>query len=83
MPAINEHERSCPDCQRAIRSYERVIDTSCSCDKCVKRTTETYDLRGGCNNCGATFTVRSRKGDTPPLHVECPDCECRAWSWRR
>lgn len=41
-----------------------------------------YDLPGRCLNCGARFTVRSRKGDKPPLAVDCPSCEVYAFSWR-
>lgn len=59
-----------------------VVDATCSCDRCTSRTSATYDLSGRCSNCGATFTVRSRKGDKAPLSVECPNCETTAYSWR-
>jgi predicted RNA-binding Zn-ribbon protein involved in translation (DUF1610 family) len=41
-----------------------------------------YDLNGRCLNCGQRFVVRSRKGDKPPLSVECPSCEVSEYSWR-
>lgn len=59
-----------------------VIDTSCHCIKCISRTTEMYDLPGRCLNCGTLFTVRSRKGDKPPLSITCPNCEVNGYSWR-
>jgi hypothetical protein len=59
-----------------------VIDASCHCLPCTSRTAATYDLPGRCLNCGARFIVRSRKGDTPPLGVECPACGVREYSWR-
>jgi hypothetical protein len=65
-----------------VGEVEALIDATCSCKDCEKRTTETYDLPGRCLNCGTTFTVRSRKGDKPPLHVECPACQVREFSWR-
>ncbi len=52
-----------------------ILDASCYCPKCRARTSEMYDLRGACTNCGQTFTVRARKGDSAPLSVECPACE--------
>jgi len=59
-----------------------IIDTSCSCERCTSRTTAMYDLPGRCLNCGARFVVRSRKGDKPPLGIECPACEVDGYSWR-
>jgi hypothetical protein len=59
-----------------------VLDASCYCAKCTTRTSEMYDLRGACTNCGQTFTVRARKGDKAPLSVECPACEVTVYGWR-
>jgi DNA-directed RNA polymerase subunit RPC12/RpoP len=58
------------------------IDSSCDCEKCVSRTTEKYALGGRCLNCGTKFTVLMRKGDKPPLAVDCPNCEVAEFSWR-
>lgn len=44
--------------------------------------TASLSLPGGCLNCGATFTVRSRFGDKPPLYVDCPHCGVADYSWR-
>lgn len=63
-------------------SERPIIDASCDCDRCTSRTTEMYDLPGRCLTCGTRFTVRSRKGDKPPLYVKCPSCEVSAFSWR-
>jgi hypothetical protein len=59
-----------------------VIDASCDCDKCVSRTRDTYDLPGHCSNCGTDFVVRNRKGDQPPLAIECPHCETLRFGWK-
>ena len=59
-----------------------VVDTSCDCERCTSRTGAMYDLPGRCLNCGQPFTVRSRKGDKPPLYITCPNCEVSDYSWR-
>ena len=59
-----------------------VVDTSCDCERCTSRTAEMYELPGRCRNCGTRFEVRSRKGDRPPLSVECPSCEVDGYGWR-
>jgi predicted RNA-binding Zn-ribbon protein involved in translation (DUF1610 family) len=59
-----------------------VVKAFCSCPACRKRTKEMYDLPGDCNNCGAEFVVRNRKGDRAPLSVDCPHCGVSVFSWK-
>lgn len=59
----------------------QVIDATCDCERCVSRTTATYDMMGRCVNCGAEFVVRNRKGDKTPLSVECPACGVTVFGW--
>jgi hypothetical protein len=61
----------------------RMVDARCYCDRCEGRTQDTYSLDGRCNNCGWTFLVRCRKGDSAPLSVTCPRCEVNVYGWRR
>jgi hypothetical protein len=65
-----------------VPAQEPIVDSSCDCKACTDRTTEMYDVPGGCSNCGARFTVRSRKGDKTPLSVDCPSCEATVYGWR-
>jgi hypothetical protein len=60
-----------------------IVNAFCDCKRCTDRTTAMYDLPGQCNNCGARFTVRSRKGDRRPLAVDCPACEVFVFWWSR
>jgi hypothetical protein len=61
---------------------DAVVKAFCSCSDCRKRTGEMYDLPGHCNNCGAGFVVRNRKGDRSPISVDCPVCYVRVYGWR-
>jgi hypothetical protein len=65
-----------------VPAQDPLVDSSCDCKACTDRTTEMYDMPGGCSNCGAQFTVRARKGDKMPLSVDCPRCDVTVYGWR-
>lgn len=60
-----------------------VIDASHDCPSCRAQSSEFYDLDGRCLTCGQRFVVRSRRGDKPPLSVDCPGaCGTTQYGWR-
>lgn len=59
-----------------------IIDSWHDCAACRAQSSEFYVLSGRCTTCGQRFTVRNRKGDKPPLSVDCPNCKVTGYSWR-
>lgn len=59
-----------------------VIDASHDCEHCRAQSSAFYEVSGRCLTCGQRFMVKNRKGDEPPLSVDCPTCEVTEYSWR-